>query len=71
MPVEVEECVMSPRRGDYLWLTEMERVFGLPDHYTDVGNLGQKERTRLLGKSWSVPVIRHLLAPLRDYFESN
>ncbi|CAB1329466.1 unnamed protein product, partial [Coregonus sp. 'balchen'] len=26
------------------------------------------ERQKLLGRSWSVPVIRHLFAPLKDYF---
>ncbi|KAJ3613871.1 hypothetical protein NHX12_020115 [Muraenolepis orangiensis] len=28
----------------------------------------EMERQRLLGRSWSVPVIRHLFAPLKDYF---
>ena len=45
------------------------RLFGLPSHYTDVGNMGRSQRQRLLGKSWSVPVIRHLLSPLKDYYK--
>ena len=47
------------------------RLFGFPDHYTDVANLGRCGRQRLLGKAWSVPVIRHLLSPLKDYFKSS
>ena len=41
------------------------RLFGFPDHYTDVANLGRCGRQKLLGKAWSVPVIRHLLSPLK------
>ncbi|XP_061825513.1 DNA (cytosine-5-)-methyltransferase 3 beta, duplicate a [Nerophis lumbriciformis] len=54
---------------DYLWCTEIEQVFGFPKHYTDVNNMGRSHRRKLLGKSWSVPVVRHFLAPLKDYFE--
>ncbi|XP_078482133.1 DNA (cytosine-5)-methyltransferase 3A-like [Ciona intestinalis] len=55
---------------DCLWITEIERVFGFPDHYTDVCNLPRTGRLRILGKSWSVPVIKHIFAPLKDYFSS-
>ncbi|XP_052396567.1 uncharacterized protein LOC127944572 isoform X2 [Carassius gibelio] len=55
-------------KDDNIWITEMEKIFGFPKHYTDVKNLGRLQRQRVLGKSWSVPVIRHLLAPLKDYF---
>ncbi|XP_048830768.1 DNA (cytosine-5)-methyltransferase 3A isoform X1 [Brienomyrus brachyistius] len=55
-------------KEDILWCTEMERVFGFPVHYTDVSNMSRLARQRLLGRSWSVPVIRHLFAPLKDYF---
>uniref|UniRef100_A0A8C1KEZ5 DNA (cytosine-5-)-methyltransferase n=1 Tax=Cyprinus carpio TaxID=7962 RepID=A0A8C1KEZ5_CYPCA len=55
-------------KDDNIWITEMEKIFGFPKHYTDVKNLGRMQRQRVLGKSWSVPVIRHLLAPLKDYF---
>ncbi|XP_031572916.1 DNA (cytosine-5)-methyltransferase 3A-like [Actinia tenebrosa] len=65
--------VVSDREGmereDILWCTEMERLFGFPSHYTDVNNMGRPQRQRLLGNAWSVPVIRHLLSPLKDYFK--
>lgn len=44
------------------------RIFGFPKHYTDVNNMGRGQRQKVLGRSWSVPVIRHLFAPLKDYF---
>ncbi|KAM4610617.1 DNA (cytosine-5-)-methyltransferase 3 beta, duplicate a [Polymixia lowei] len=56
-------------KEDYLWCTEMEQIFGFPKHYTDVNNMGRSQRQKVLGRSWSVPVIRHLFAPLKDYFE--
>ncbi|XP_041655294.1 DNA (cytosine-5-)-methyltransferase 3 beta, duplicate a isoform X2 [Cheilinus undulatus] len=56
-------------KEDYLWCTEMEQVFGFPKHYTDVNNMGRSQRQKVLGRSWSVPVIRHLFAPLKDYYE--
>lgn len=46
----------------------LPRVFGFPVHYTDVSNMSRLARQRLLGRSWSVPVIRHLFAPLKEYF---
>ncbi|KAG1962003.1 DNA (cytosine-5)-methyltransferase 3B [Pimephales promelas] len=55
-------------KDDNVWITELEKIFGFPKHYTDVKNMGRVQRQRVLGKSWSVPVIRHLLAPLKDYF---
>ncbi|XP_075125802.1 DNA (cytosine-5)-methyltransferase 3A-like [Leptodactylus fuscus] len=55
---------------DILWCTEMERVFGFPPHYTDVSAMSSSSRHKLLGRSWSVPVIQHLLAPLKEYFSS-
>uniref|UniRef100_A0A8C6UR33 DNA (cytosine-5-)-methyltransferase n=1 Tax=Neogobius melanostomus TaxID=47308 RepID=A0A8C6UR33_9GOBI len=60
--------VFMSEKEDILWCTEMERVFGFPVHYTDVSNMSRLSRQRLLGRSWSVPVIRHLFAPLKDYF---
>uniref|UniRef100_A0A671VS90 DNA (cytosine-5-)-methyltransferase n=1 Tax=Sparus aurata TaxID=8175 RepID=A0A671VS90_SPAAU len=56
-------------KEDYLWCTELEQIFGFPKHYTDVNNMGRSQRQRVLGRSWSVPVIRHLFAPLKDYYE--
>uniref|UniRef100_A0A673Y1E5 DNA (cytosine-5-)-methyltransferase n=1 Tax=Salmo trutta TaxID=8032 RepID=A0A673Y1E5_SALTR len=55
-------------KEDSLWCTEMEKIFGFPKHYTDVNNMGRSQRQKVLGRSWSVPVIRHLFAPLKDYF---
>ncbi|XP_076427012.1 DNA (cytosine-5)-methyltransferase 3C isoform X1 [Peromyscus maniculatus bairdii] len=60
--------VVMNGKDDVLWCTELERIFGFPAHYTDVSNMGRGARQKLLGKSWSVPVIRHLFAPLKDYF---
>ncbi|XP_020776185.1 DNA (cytosine-5)-methyltransferase 3A isoform X1 [Boleophthalmus pectinirostris] len=60
--------VFMNEKEDILWCTEMERIFGFPVHYTDVSNMSRLSRQRLLGRSWSVPVIRHLFAPLKDYF---
>ncbi|KAM9751285.1 DNA (cytosine-5)-methyltransferase 3B isoform 3-T3 [Menidia menidia] len=60
--------VIMNGKEDILWCTELERIFGFPVHYTDVSNMGRGARQRLLGRSWSVPVIRHLFAPLKDYF---
>ncbi|KAG7519863.1 DNA (cytosine-5)-methyltransferase 3A-like [Solea senegalensis] len=56
-------------KEDYLWCTEMEQIFGFPKHYTDVNNMGRVQRQKVLGRSWSVPVIRHLFAPLKDYYK--
>lgn len=33
--------------------------------------MGHNQRQKLLGKCWSVPVIEHLLMPLKDYFKLN
>uniref|UniRef100_A0AAA9TAU1 DNA (cytosine-5-)-methyltransferase n=1 Tax=Bos taurus TaxID=9913 RepID=A0AAA9TAU1_BOVIN len=60
--------VVMNGKEDVLWCTELERIFGFPVHYTDVSNMGRVARQKLLGRSWSVPVIRHLFAPLKDYF---
>ncbi|CAL8306222.1 unnamed protein product [Gadus morhua 'NCC'] len=60
--------VVENGKDDNLWITEIETIFGFPKHYTDVRNMNRKERQKVLGKSWSVPVIRHLFAPLKDYF---
>ncbi|XP_062267112.1 DNA (cytosine-5)-methyltransferase 3A-like isoform X1 [Platichthys flesus] len=63
--------VYMDNKEDILWCTEMERVFGFPVHYTDVSNMSRLARQRLLGRSWSVPVIRHLFAPLKEFFACN
>ncbi|XP_040908571.1 uncharacterized protein LOC121191479 [Toxotes jaculatrix] len=60
--------VLQDGREDNLWITELEKIFGFPKHYTDVRNMNRQQRQKVLGKAWSVPVIRHLFAPLKDYF---
>ncbi|MEQ2187433.1 hypothetical protein GOODEAATRI_004675, partial [Goodea atripinnis] len=60
--------VMQNGREDILWITELEKIFGFPKHYTDARNMNRQQRQKLLGKAWSVPVIRHLFAPLKEYF---
>ncbi|KAI0230759.1 DNA (cytosine-5)-methyltransferase 3A [Lamellibrachia satsuma] len=54
--------------GDTLWIPELERLFGFPEHYTDVGNIPPTRRQKLLGKAWSVPLIKHILAPLKSFY---
>lgn len=48
----------------------MEKLFGLPEHYTDVQNISTTIRQKLLGKSWSVQVICELLTPLKSLTHS-
>ncbi|XP_070824780.1 uncharacterized protein [Chaetodon trifascialis] len=60
--------VLHNGKEDNLWITELEKIFGFPKHYTDVRNMSRQQRLKALGKAWSVPVIRHLFAPLKDYF---
>ncbi|XP_077531205.1 DNA (cytosine-5)-methyltransferase 3A-like [Haemaphysalis longicornis] len=61
--------VLMGGQRDVLWTTELEEVFGFPKHYTDVGNISLGKRRQLLGKAWSVPVICHILRPLRSFFQ--
>ncbi|XP_061591518.1 DNA (cytosine-5)-methyltransferase 3B-like [Cololabis saira] len=60
--------VVQNGKEDILWVTELEMIFGFPKHYTDVKNMNRQQRQKVLGKAWSVPVVRHLFAPLKDYF---
>ncbi|KAK3861177.1 hypothetical protein Pcinc_032823 [Petrolisthes cinctipes] len=60
--------IIMNEHGDTPWITEIEKIFGFPAHYTDVGNLQVRERQSLLGRAWCVPVIRHLLTPLVKYY---
>nr|DBA25622.1 TPA: hypothetical protein GDO54_009990 [Pyxicephalus adspersus] len=62
--------VTMSQKEDVLWFTELERVFGFPPHYTDIAMMSRSSRMKLLGRSWSVPVIRHFFAPLKEYFTS-
>jgi hypothetical protein len=56
-------------KEDTLWITELERIFGFPVHYTDTGNLGPGKRQQLLGRAWSVPVLEFLLRALKSEFK--
>uniref|UniRef100_A0A8B9Z7Z6 DNA (cytosine-5-)-methyltransferase n=1 Tax=Buteo japonicus TaxID=224669 RepID=A0A8B9Z7Z6_9AVES len=70
-PVMIDAIKISAaHRARYFWgnLPGMNRIFGFPLHYTDVSNIGRGARQKLLGRSWSIPVIRHLFSPLKDYF---
>ncbi|XP_027501707.1 DNA (cytosine-5)-methyltransferase 3B isoform X2 [Corapipo altera] len=62
--------ISAAHRARYFWgnLPGMDRIFGFPLHYTDVSNIGRGAHQKVLEKSWSVPVIRHLFSPLKDYF---
>jgi len=50
-------------------MTELETIFGLPINYTAAANMSITKRQRLLGKAWSVHVVKHILQPLKLYFE--
>jgi hypothetical protein len=54
---------------DTLWITELETIFGFPRHYTDTGYMSFSKRQHLLGKAWSVQVVKHILQPLKLYFK--
>ncbi|XP_052827281.1 DNA (cytosine-5)-methyltransferase 3B [Octopus bimaculoides] len=64
LPVEMDG------EEDAIWITELEKIFGFPTHYTDVRNLNHSRRQRLLGRAWSVPVIKFLLSPLTKLFHT-
>ncbi|XP_064247627.1 DNA (cytosine-5)-methyltransferase 3B [Passer domesticus] len=70
-PVMIDAIKISAaHRARYFWgnLPGMDRIFGFPLPYTEVSNISRGTRQKLLGGSWSVPVIRHLFSPLKDYF---
>ena len=51
-----------------LYITEIEKIFGLPAHFTDVGDLSISSRQKLLGRAWSVQVIMDVLRLLSNKF---
>ena len=65
------EVVSSAVQAQWKLPVCLLRLFGNCDHYTDVDNLGRHGQHKLLGIVWSVPVIRHLFSPLKDYFTSS
>ncbi|KAL7647096.1 UNVERIFIED_CONTAM: hypothetical protein RMT77_002354 [Armadillidium vulgare] len=64
----VDYPIIMNGQPDVPWITELERVFGFPAHYTDVGNLSLRERQSLLGKAWSVKTVTHFFSRLSQYF---
>ncbi|XP_050533477.1 DNA (cytosine-5)-methyltransferase 3C-like [Daktulosphaira vitifoliae] len=51
-----------------LYITELEKIFGFTAHYTDVGDLSINDRQKLLGKAWSVPVVKSIFKLLQSIF---
>jgi len=51
-----------------LYVTEVEEIFGFPCHYTDVANFNVTQRHNLLGKAWSVQVIKQIFLTMHKYF---
>ncbi|GFU49688.1 hypothetical protein NPIL_446961 [Nephila pilipes] len=68
-----ENCTVLPvemnGEPDSLWLTELEKVFGFPVHFTDIGNLSISKRQELIGRSWSVPVVKDILRSFKRFFK--
>jgi len=51
--------------------SELEQMLGFPVGYSDVNNLTKAKRISVLSKSWSVPILSHVMWALVDFFESN
>ncbi|XP_044014997.1 DNA (cytosine-5)-methyltransferase 3A-like [Aphidius gifuensis] len=60
--------VLMNEEYDCLWTTELEEIFSLPRHYTDVNNLSATKRQKLIGQSWCVQTITEILRPLCHFF---
>lgn len=52
-----------------LYITEIEKIFGFPPHYTDVGDFNFQTRLGLLGRGWSVQVAEAIFQLLNKYFK--
>ena len=61
--------VMEDGQEDGLLITERERLFGFPEHFTDGPDLSINQRRILLGRSWSVPVIKSIFFPLTNIYK--
>ena len=68
MIVDCSILEMTMIHVESLYLLYCFRLFGFPDHYTDVGNIAPTKRQKILAKSWSVPVVQHILRPLTQFF---
>ncbi|ESN99160.1 hypothetical protein HELRODRAFT_162653 [Helobdella robusta] len=51
---EMPVSMLDNNEESLLWIPELERVFGFPDHYTDIGDLPRTRRQKLIGQAWSV-----------------
>lgn len=65
---ELQLPVMQDGNEDGLLITERERLFGFPSHFTDA-DISLTKRQRLLGRAWSVPVIEEILFPLTTLYK--
>lgn len=45
-----------------------ERLQGLPAGYTKVAGISERERMKMIGNGFTIPVIQHLLTPLKTIF---
>lgn len=52
-------------------IDELEDIFGFPKNYTEVLDLSNSQRLRVLGKSWSTQVIFKLLYFFSNYYQLN
>lgn len=48
----------------------LEKLLGFSEGYSDVANLTVTKRISVLSKTWSVPIVSHLLWALVDFFET-
>ncbi|XP_023247412.1 DNA (cytosine-5)-methyltransferase 3A-like, partial [Copidosoma floridanum] len=69
MSLAKNKVVTMNGKIDFLWVTEIEKIFYLPQHYTDVANLNKTARLNLLGKAWCVKTIMFFLRTVQDVFE--
>lgn len=53
---------------DDLRISEVELIFGLQEHYTDI-SLSNSTRLRLLGKAFNVLAFVELLSKLKLFFD--
>ncbi|XP_060595930.1 DNA (cytosine-5)-methyltransferase 3A-like isoform X2 [Ruditapes philippinarum] len=53
-----------------IWPTEVEKLLGLPIHYTDTG-ISFRKRQKELMKASSIDVLKHVLTPLKETFSQH
>lgn len=52
-----------------LHITEIEKIFGFPLHYTDVADINISRRHVLIGRAWSVAVVQLICGCLKNTFK--